>query len=82
MTIMTRLYQPDLSKILTAHSFGTAKKTDLPFVLARHRRSRSRHQTGLIVIGAYTHGDYWQFLFGGVTRYVMEHAAIPILFAH
>ncbi len=42
----------------------------------------SAHQTGLIVMGAYTHGHYRQFLFGGMTRHVMEHAAIPILFAH
>jgi nucleotide-binding universal stress UspA family protein len=37
---------------------------------------------GLIVMGAYTHGHYRQFLFGGMTRHVMEHAAIPVLFAH
>ena len=42
----------------------------------------SAHQTSLIVMGAYTHGHYRQFLFGGVTRHVMEHATIPILFAH
>jgi nucleotide-binding universal stress UspA family protein len=42
----------------------------------------SAHQTGLIVMGAYTHGHYRQFLFGGMTRHVMEHAAIPVLFAH
>ena len=33
------------------------------------------HQTNLIVMGAYTHGHYRQFLFGGVTRHVMQHAA-------
>jgi nucleotide-binding universal stress UspA family protein len=42
----------------------------------------SANNAGLIVMGAYTHGHYRQFLFGGMTRYVMEHAAIPILFAH
>jgi nucleotide-binding universal stress UspA family protein len=42
----------------------------------------SANQAGLIVMGAYTHGHYRQFLFGGVTRHVMEHAAIPILLAH
>ena len=42
----------------------------------------SANQAGLIVMGAYTHGHYRQFLFGGVTRYVMEHAGIPILLAH
>jgi nucleotide-binding universal stress UspA family protein len=43
-------------------------------------RSMSAHRTGLIVMGAYTHGHYRQFLFGGMTRHVIEHAAIPILF--
>jgi nucleotide-binding universal stress UspA family protein len=42
----------------------------------------STNQAGLIIMGAYTHGHYRQFLFGGVTRHVMEHAAIPILLAH
>jgi nucleotide-binding universal stress UspA family protein len=39
-------------------------------------------KAGLIVMGAYTHGHYRQFLFGGMTRHVIEHAAIPVLFAH
>jgi nucleotide-binding universal stress UspA family protein len=47
-------------------------------LLAQASASRS----GLIVMAAYTHGHYRQFLFGGMTRYVMEHAAIPVLFAH
>jgi len=42
----------------------------------------SANQAGLIIMGAYTHGHYRQFLFGGVTRHVMKHAAIPILMAH
>ena len=40
------------------------------------------HHNGLIVMGAYTHGHYRQFLFGGTTRHMMEHATIPVLFAH
>ena len=42
----------------------------------------SAGRSGLIVMGAYSHGHYRQFLFGGMTRYVMEYAAIPVLFAH
>jgi nucleotide-binding universal stress UspA family protein len=42
----------------------------------------SARQAGLIVMGAYTHGHYRQFLFGGVTRHVMQHAATPVLLAH
>jgi nucleotide-binding universal stress UspA family protein len=39
-------------------------------------------RAGLIVMGAYTHGHYRQFLFGGVTRHVMQHAATAVLLAH
>ena len=39
-------------------------------------------KAGLIVMGAYTHGHYRQFLFGGVTRHVMQHASIAVLLAH
>ena len=42
----------------------------------------SSNQAGLIVMGAYTHGHYRQFLFGGTTRYVMDYAATPVLLAH
>lgn len=40
------------------------------------------NRTGLVIMGAYTHGHYRQFLFGGVTRHVMEHATVPVLLAH
>jgi nucleotide-binding universal stress UspA family protein len=40
------------------------------------------NNAGLIVMGAYTHGHYRQFLFGGVTRHVMQHAGIAVLLAH
>ena len=42
----------------------------------------SSNQAGLIVMGAYTHGHYRQFLFGGMTRYVMDHSATSVLLAH
>ena len=42
----------------------------------------SASQAGLIVMGAYTHGHYRQFVFGGVTRHVMQHAGAAVLMAH
>jgi nucleotide-binding universal stress UspA family protein len=36
----------------------------------------------MIVMGAYTHGHYRQFLFGGVTRHVIDRAEVPVLLAH
>jgi nucleotide-binding universal stress UspA family protein len=37
---------------------------------------------GLLVMGAYGHGHYRQFIFGGVTQHVVHHAPIPVLMAH
>lgn len=39
-------------------------------------------EASLIVMGAYTHGRLRQSLLGGVTRHVLEHAAVPVLMAH
>jgi nucleotide-binding universal stress UspA family protein len=39
-------------------------------------------QAGLIVMGAYTHGHYRQFVFGGVTDHFMRHARVPVLMTH
>jgi nucleotide-binding universal stress UspA family protein len=37
---------------------------------------------GLIVMGGYTRGCLRQIVFGGVTRHVFHHAALPVLMAH
>lgn len=42
----------------------------------------SRNDATLLVMGAYTHSRIRQFLLGGVTRHVLDHAAIPVLMAH
>ena len=36
----------------------------------------------LIVMGGYGHGRLRESLFGGVTRYVVSHAATPVLLVH
>lgn len=38
--------------------------------------------TDLLVMGAYTHSRLRQLILGGVTRYVLEHAEIPVLMSH
>ena len=38
--------------------------------------------SGMIVMGAYSHGRVRQFLFGGVTTHVFRHAKMPVLLAH
>lgn len=37
---------------------------------------------GLLVMGAYEHSMFREELFGGVTRFVLEHAKLPILISH
>jgi nucleotide-binding universal stress UspA family protein len=42
------------------------------------------HRLGadLIVMGAYAHGEWREALLGGVTRYMLEHADLPLLMRH
>ncbi len=39
-------------------------------------------EADLFVMGAYAHGPFREALFGGVTRYVLQHAALPVLMRH
>jgi nucleotide-binding universal stress UspA family protein len=41
-----------------------------------------RHDTDLIVVGAYSHNRTTEMIFGGVTRSLLRDAAIPLLIAH
>ncbi len=42
------------------------------------------HQLGadMIVMGAYAHGEWREALLGGVTRYMLDHADLPLLMRH
>jgi nucleotide-binding universal stress UspA family protein len=41
-----------------------------------------RHNTDLIVLGAYSHARTAEMIFGGVTRSLLRDAAVPLLIAH
>jgi nucleotide-binding universal stress UspA family protein len=41
-----------------------------------------RHNTDLIVVGAYSHTRTTEMIFGGVTRSLLRDAAVPLLIAH
>ncbi len=49
-----------------------------PHVLAEARRVGA----GLLIMGAYTHSRLRQLVFGGVTRYMLQNADLPVLMAH
>jgi nucleotide-binding universal stress UspA family protein len=48
------------------------------------RLLRSAHALGadLLVMGVYAHGAWREFLFGGVTRYMLANADLPLLMRH
>lgn len=41
-----------------------------------------RRKASMLATGAYTHSRVREFLLGGVTRHVVEHARLPVLMAH
>lgn len=41
-----------------------------------------QRNASMLALGAYTHSRVREFLLGGVTRHVIEHARIPVLMAH
>jgi nucleotide-binding universal stress UspA family protein len=45
-------------------------------------READRLGARLLVMGGYSHSRLREFVLGGVTRYVLENAALPILIAH
>ena len=42
------------------------------------------HELGadMLVMGAYAHSPLREMIFGGVTRYMIEHADVPVLMRH
>jgi nucleotide-binding universal stress UspA family protein len=45
-------------------------------------RAASDFGAGLIVIGAYGHNRFAEFIFGGVTRHIVHHLDRPVLMSH
>lgn len=45
-------------------------------------RAARDHGTGLIVLGAYGHSRFTEFIFGGVTRHMVHHLDRPVLMSH
>lgn len=41
-----------------------------------------RRNASMLALGAYTHSRVREFLLGGVTRHMVEHAGLPVLMAH
>lgn len=39
-------------------------------------------EANLVVMGGYGHSRLWEMMVGGVTRYVLDHAGLPVLIEH
>jgi nucleotide-binding universal stress UspA family protein len=45
-------------------------------------RAANDHGAGLLVLGAYGHSRFTEFIFGGVTRHIVHHLDRPVLMSH
>lgn len=45
-------------------------------------RAAKDHGAGLLVMGAYGHGRFTEFIFGGATRHVFRNLTVPVLMSH
>ncbi len=67
------------------HGFAVDVKTIAPHskgvgsTLLRHAHTQN---SSLLVMGAYSHSRLREIILGGVTRYVLENATIPVLMVH
>tara|TARA_R110001606_G_scaffold113634_1_gene240821 strand:+ start:283 stop:1110 length:828 start_codon:yes stop_codon:yes gene_type:complete len=58
---------------------SVANKIDIGDVLLNHIADTG---ADLLVMGAYGHSRMREIVLGGVTRHVLEHAAVPVLLSH
>ena len=75
----------DLAAYLARHGMNVSVE-----VLASGSRNQGevilQHATdigaGMIVMGGYGHSRLREYIFGGVTKYLLDHATMPLLMAH
>ena len=63
---------------VTGHELPIGKETFGAQLLAKAHQLRA----DLLVTGAFVHGTWHNLLFGGVTKYILAHADIPVLMRH
>ncbi len=80
---------PDLAAYLSRH--GIDAKVDMVYVGDSPAgaqvgeavlRNCAHAGADLLIMGAYTHSRWRQLIFGGVTRYVLNEATIPVVMVH
>lgn len=76
---------PELASYLAWHGIQAKAQTlsgPPATVGAKLMEDLKTEQADLLVMGAYTHSRMRQLILGGVTRHVLEQAAVPVLMAH
>jgi nucleotide-binding universal stress UspA family protein len=77
--------QPKLPPILAEHGIAAElhllKAGGAPLGAALLRKARELG-ADMLVMGAYQHTPLREFLLGGVTRHMLNHAHLPVLLRH
>lgn len=72
----------DVLDYLACHSISAAKMMLPPDRPVADALVAVTQGFDLLVMGAYTHGRLWQLILGGVTKHMLEAAALPLFMAH
>jgi nucleotide-binding universal stress UspA family protein len=72
----------DVLDYLACHSISAVKMMLPPDRPVADALVAATQGFDLLVMGAYTHGRLWQLILGGVTKHMLEAAALPLFMAH
>lgn len=72
----------DVLEYLACHSIRATTLALPPQQPVADALTDAARDADLVVMGAYTHGRLWQLILGGVTRQMLEAAAVPLFMAH
>ncbi|MEX1084129.1 MAG: universal stress protein [Xanthobacteraceae bacterium] len=77
------VHAADLVRHLERHGFDVSHKRrngdDIPKTILKETEKTS---ASLLVMGAYGHSRLREFVFGGVTRFMLANATVPVLMMH
>jgi nucleotide-binding universal stress UspA family protein len=77
--------EPAMPRVLLEHGIS-AERHVLPIGSEPFGQTllKTAHQLGadMLVMGAYAHSPLRELILGGVTRYILEHADLPVLMRH
>ncbi|MBK8176130.1 MAG: universal stress protein [Rhodospirillales bacterium] len=72
----------DIADYLTWHGIASARFAVAPHGAAGQALADAAAGADLVVMGGYSHSRLRELILGGVTRYMLEKAAMPLLIVH